>query len=137
MPTSDEDLQKLQVEVQKLRDDVAAQEAAAATRARESDNDIAAAQLTAERTRLQAQLAAAKDAAKATNIKSGASAPLAAAKADMQLALEQTKQQEALRAAEAKAASKKSGTDSDDELDEAVVSDQATTSGAPNARREV
>ena len=136
MPTSDEDLQKMQEEVQQLRDKVAAESAANSTRQREADNDIAAAQLTAERTRLQSQLAAAKEASKASNIKAGAGAPLAAAKADMQLAMQQAKEAEALRANDSKTGSKKSDNASDDEP-RAVVSDQATTAGAPDAKREV
>lgn len=135
MPTSDEDLQKLQEEVQQLRDKVAAEEAEAANRVRQLDNDIAAAQLTAERTRLQSQLSQAKEASKASNIKSGAGAPLEAAKAEMELAVQQAKAQEDLRKADDKAA-KGSSAEDEDEAD-AVVSDQATTKGAPNAKREV
>lgn len=135
MPTSDEDLQSLQEEVQQLRDKVAAEDAKAAERVRQADNDIAAAQLTAERTRLQGQLAQAKEASKASNIKAGAGAPLAAARADMALAVEQAKQQEALRAADEKAA-KGSSEDETDPMDPALVSDQASTKGAA-AKREV
>lgn len=135
MPTSDEDLQSLQDEVQKLRDQVAAEDAKAAERVRQTDNDIAAAQLNAERTRLQAQLAQAKEASKASNIKSGAGAPLAAARADMALAVEQAKQQEALRAADAKAAAKATK-DEADEMDPALVADTAATKGS-DAKKEV
>lgn len=135
MPTSDEDLQSLQDEVQKLRDAVAAEDAKAADRVRQTDNDIAAAQLSAERTRLQAQLAQAKEASKASNIKAGAGAPLAAARADMALAVEQAKQQEALRAADAKAA-KNSSKDEDDPMDPALVADTAATKGS-DAKKEV
>lgn len=136
MPTSDEDLQKMREEVQKLRDEVAAEDTKAAERIRQSDNDIAAAQLSAERTRLQAQLAATKEATKASNIKAGAGAPLAAARADMALAAEQAKQQEALRKADEKAAKGSSDEDETDPMDPALVSDQASTKGA-NAKREV
>lgn len=137
-PTSDEDLQKVQAEVQKLRDQVAAEERKAADRARGLDNDIAAADLAAEKMRLETRLAAAKESGKASAVKAGASAPLAAAKQQMELAIAQAKAAEELRTADAAVASGDgpSPTDTVITTTEGAVAHQATTKGAPDVKLE-
>lgn len=139
MPTSDEDLQKAKDEVQSLRDAVANAEAEQARKARELDNDVTAAQLEAERVRLEAQLAQLKYDSRPAQVKAGAGAPLASAQEQMKLAVAQAKEQEKLRAADEKAAAaaKEAAKKSADPnpVSEAVVADQATTQGA-DARKE-
>lgn len=133
MPTSDEDLQTLQDDVQKLRDQVAAEDAKAAARARGIDNDIAAAQLTAEKVRLETQLAQSKEAAKVGSVKAGASAPLQSAQQLMELAVAQQKAVEDLRTADAKAAETPASKEPAPVVP--VVADTAATKGAPDAER--
>lgn len=132
MPTSDEDLRKQQDTVQKLRDQVAAARATAETKAREQDNDVAAAQLQAEEIRLKTELAQLKEAGKATTVKAGAAGPIEAAKAQVSLAEAQAKMVEDLRAADAKARENKEAADAEVAQ---VVANQATTAGAPDAER--
>lgn len=91
MPTSDEDLQKKQEHVEKLRQQLADEENKRVERETELSNDIAAGQLDAEAARLEAQLTAAKSANKVSAVKAGASAPIEAAKAEMATAVEQQK----------------------------------------------
>lgn len=83
MPTSEEELKKKRDNVEKLRQQVADEEAKRVTRERELSNDVTAAQLDAEAVRLEARLAAAKDSNKVAAVKEGASAPLDQAKAEM------------------------------------------------------
>lgn len=85
-PTSDEDLQKLQNDVDTLRERVAAEEAKRVERERLAANDVTAAHLNAEKARLEAQLASAKEAGKAAAVKEGLSGPLEAAKEDQKRA---------------------------------------------------
>jgi hypothetical protein len=133
VPTSDEDLQKKRDEVQKLRDKVATANADADRKARELDNDVAAAQLDAEKVRLENELAAAKHRGSAAVVKAGVAGPLHSAQEAMRLAEEQRKNEEALREADKKAAGKAPSTDDDGST--AVVAKQATTEGAPDAVR--
>lgn len=91
MPTSDEDLQKQSDRVQKLREQVAAEEAKRTTRERDLANDVTMAQLQAEEATLEARLAVAKDAGKVASVKAGAAAPLEAAKEQMERAVAQKK----------------------------------------------
>jgi len=85
--TSDEELAKKAERVQKLREQVAAEEAKRLEREAGLSNDITAQRLDAEAARLEAQLAMAKQASKASTAKEGASAPLEAAKEEMKAAL--------------------------------------------------
>src|SRR5437868_11997458 len=80
MPTSDEDLQKQQERVAKLRGQVADAEMTRETRERELSNDITMTQLEAEEAQLDARLALAKQQGRVSAVKDGAAAPLDAAK---------------------------------------------------------
>lgn len=91
MPTSDEDLQKKSDRVQKLREQVAAEESKRTTRERELANDVTMAQLEAEEAKLEARLAATKEQGKVSAVKEGAAAPLSAAKEEMERAVAQKK----------------------------------------------
>lgn len=104
MPTSDEELQAKADRVEKLRSQVAAEEAKRATREREIANDITAAQLDAEAAALETRLQVAKDAGKVSAVKEGASAPLDAARESLATAVAQ---QDAAK--EAKATNKEDG----------------------------
>lgn len=73
MAISDDDLAKKQDYVEKLRQQVASEEAKRTEREAGLQNDITAAQLDAEASRLEAQLQAAKDANKVAAVKAGAS----------------------------------------------------------------
>lgn len=106
MPTSDEDLQKLQDRAAKLREQVATEEQKRVQRERELSNDVTAAQLQAEITRLETRLDASKDANKVSEVKSGAAAPLEAAKTEMQRAVEVQKAQAAASKTQEREASK-------------------------------
>jgi Asp-tRNA(Asn)/Glu-tRNA(Gln) amidotransferase A subunit family amidase len=103
MPTSDEDLQKLQESVEKKRQELAAATALREERERALVNDETAARLRAEEARLDVELIAVKESAKAANVKTGAGAPLEAAKADMERAVAAQKAAEAAAKASAKA----------------------------------
>jgi hypothetical protein len=83
---TDEDLAKKQASVAKLRQQVEDADRLRITRERDQANDITYAQLDAEEARLQAQLDAAKAAAKVGSVKDAASAPLAAAQEDKAVA---------------------------------------------------
>ena len=113
MATTDEELDQKRQHVQKLRDQVAQEEAKRIEREADLVNDIAAAQLDAEATRLEAQLAEAKRQNKVNEVKSGASTVLDAIKADQQQANEVAKAQEA--AAKAEDAPPPEGDDDNDE----------------------
>lgn len=92
---TDEDLARKRERVSKLRDQLAEAEATRTNRVLDTDREIEAARLDAEEKRLEAQLSQAKEAAKVSVVKEGASGPLAQAK-------EQMKQAEAQSAARAK-----------------------------------
>jgi hypothetical protein len=77
--TSDEDLDKMRDRVEKLRQQVATEEAKLTERQADLQNDITAAQLETETARLEAQLQAAKEANKVSTVKEGVSSLLAAA----------------------------------------------------------
>lgn len=91
MPTSNEDLQKKAERLQKLREQVAAEESKRTSRESELANDVKMTEMEAEEARLEARLAAAKDAGKVGSVKAGASAPLEAAKEQMERAVAQKK----------------------------------------------
>jgi hypothetical protein len=86
---TDEDLAKQQATVEKLREQVADAERTRLDRERSQHNAIRMAELQAEEARLTAQLASARDAAKAGSVQQGAAAPLEAARADLAVAQEQ------------------------------------------------
>ena len=78
MALTEDDLKSKRDRVAKLREQIADAEAKQAAALQEKSLEIEAASLDAETARLEAQLAPAKEAAKASNIKSGSAAPLAA-----------------------------------------------------------
>lgn len=100
MPTSDEDLQKLQKDVDSLRVKIEDERAKKAQAERELANDVTAAHLVAEKTRLEAELAVLKTENKKTNLTDGVAAPIAAATEDQKRAEAQL---EAAQATPAKA----------------------------------
>ena len=103
MPKNDDkDLHKLQSEVQKLRDQVAAATTSTEEAARARDNALWESQLEAEKVRLQNELTELKDRKSALS-RSSAEGPLAAAREAMAHAAEQAKAAEALREADAHA----------------------------------
>lgn len=77
MPVTEKDLEKKRERIAKLREQVANEEAKAATHALDQSREIEVKQLEAEEARLEAQLAAAKEAAKRSAAKEGASGTLA------------------------------------------------------------
>lgn len=136
MPTSDKDLQKLQDETQALRDKLATARFELERSSRETNNDIAAAQLTAEKTRLQAELDSLPTGKKAVSdaVARGTAGPLSSARAEMELAVAQAKEAEKLRKADEKAAKGDTTPDDGDEAT-AVVAKSAATVDAPDAER--
>lgn len=76
MPTSDEDLQKLQEDTAKLRGQVKAERAKKLEHEQSLSNDITAGVLKEEQVRLQAQLAELKATSSASAVKDGAAAVL-------------------------------------------------------------
>ena len=103
---TDEDLGKLRDHVQKLREQVANEEAKRTARQAELVNDIQAQQLEAEAARLEAQLQAAKAANKAAVVKEGVASVTAPIQADLDNAQALAKAQEQ---AQAQAADKDKG----------------------------
>ena len=83
---TDKDLEQKRERNEKLREQIATAEAKAASTVQDHSREIEAAQLDAETARLEKQLAAAKEAAKPSNLKAGAAGPLAAAKAQLEAA---------------------------------------------------
>lgn len=71
MPVTDKDLEKKRERIAKLREQVANEEAKAAENVLEQSREIEIAQLDVEEARLQAQLSAAKEVAKRSNVTSG------------------------------------------------------------------
>lgn len=102
MPTSEDDLAAKAEEVQKLRDQVTAQEATRESRERDLANDITMRQLEAEEASLRARLAVAKEGAKAGSVKEGAAAPLGAVQDQLKAAVEQQKAAEKAPSASAR-----------------------------------
>jgi hypothetical protein len=78
MPVTEKDLEKKRDRIAKLREQVANEELKVATNAAEQSNEIEIRQLEAEEARLEAQLAAAKEATKKSVATEGAAGPLAA-----------------------------------------------------------
>ena len=113
MAITDEELDQKRQHVQKLRDQVAQEEAKRTEREADLVNDVTAAQLDAEATRLEAQLDEAKRLNKVGEVKRGASTVLEAIKAEQVQANEVAKAQEA--AAKAKDEPEPESDDSDDE----------------------
>jgi cytochrome c1 len=101
MPTTDEEVAKKAAHVQRLREQVAAAQDQRVTRVSELSNDITMRQLEVEESRLQAQLDLAKNDAKVTTVKAGASTLLDTIKEDQANADAFAKAQEAARAASA------------------------------------
>lgn len=85
-PTSNEDVASLQDDVQKLRDKLAVEEGKRAEREQALANDVTAANLRAEKARLEAALADAKATNTAAAVKAGVAAPIEAAKEDQKRA---------------------------------------------------
>lgn len=83
---TEKDLEQKRAKNERLREQIADAEAKAAAATQEQNLAIEAASLDAETARLEAQLAAAKEAAKVSNIRSGAAGPLAAAEEQLQAA---------------------------------------------------
>lgn len=83
---TDKDLEQKREKNAKLREQIAEQGTKAASVAQDQTLQIEAAQLDAETARLEAQLAAAKEAAKVSVAKEGAAAPLALAKEQLKAA---------------------------------------------------
>lgn len=77
---TDKDLEQKREKNAKLREQIAEQGAKAASVAQDQTMQIESSQLDAETARLEAQLAAAREAAKSSVVKEGASTPLAAAR---------------------------------------------------------
>lgn len=86
MPVTEKDLDKKRDRIAKLREQVAAEEAKAATNAAEQTREIEIRQLDAEEARLEAQLRAAKEAAKKSVASEGANTTLAAVNEQLEAA---------------------------------------------------
>lgn len=99
MPTTEEDLQQKRERNEKLREQIAAEEAKRRDRELDLSNQIVGQELDAEGARLEAELASLKESSKVANVKSGAEAPLQSAKEAMEQALAQQKAQEEAAAA--------------------------------------
>ena len=91
MPTSDEELAAKRAQVEKLRVNVATENAKREQRERELANDVHAAQLDAEIAQLEVQLEQAKASNKVAAVKEGATGPLQAAVEDKKAAEAQAK----------------------------------------------
>ena len=107
MAITDEELVKKQAHVQKLREQVANEEAKRTERQADLVNDITARQLDAEAARLEAQLEAAKQANKVSAVKEGAASVVAPVEED--LANAQALQKAQQEAAEKAASDKEKG----------------------------
>lgn len=83
---TEKDLEQKRARNERLREQIADAEAKAAAVSQEQNFAVEGALLDAEAARLDAQLAAAKEAAKVSNIKAGAAGPLAAAEAQLAVA---------------------------------------------------
>lgn len=128
MPTSDEELQQLQKEVEKKREKLATADLQRTSREAELSNDIVAANLRAESARLDAALAESTRLAKVSEVKQGAEGPLAAAKADMDRALAQGKAQDDLAQAQAEQREAAIQAEKDAAAAEAAANEPVTTS---------
>lgn len=94
MATTEKDLDQKRERLARLRQQVAEANAQRVTREEDLSRDVQAAQLDAEAAQLEAQLFAAKEAAKSGTLKARASGPLDTAKEDMRRAAELQKAQE-------------------------------------------
>lgn len=83
---TEKDLEQKRAKNDRLREQIAEAEAKAADQLQDQSRAIEGAVLDAETARLESQLAAAKEAAKTANSKSGATGPLAAAEAQLKAA---------------------------------------------------
>lgn len=83
MAITEEELDEKRQRVEKLRREVAAEEAKRLTREAEAGNTLVSTQLDAETVRLEAQLAAAKERNKVAAVKDGIAAPLEAVQTDL------------------------------------------------------
>jgi hypothetical protein len=100
--TTDEELEQKRQHVEKLRNQLADEQAKRTERENGLVNDVTATQLDAEASRLEAALAAAKEANKVAAVKQGADAPLTAAKEDLANAEAHAKAEDARREEQAK-----------------------------------
>ena len=80
MSVTEEDLEKKRERNEKLRQQIQTEESKRFEREVNLTNELTAAELDAEGARLEAQLAAAKEAGKASVVKSGVDGPLGSAK---------------------------------------------------------
>ena len=85
---SEKDLEQRRDKNAKLREQIAEAQAKASTAAQDQAREIEAAHLDAETARLEAQLAAAREVAKASVVKEASAAPIEAAKAQLAAAKE-------------------------------------------------
>lgn len=110
MSVTDEELDKQRKELEKLREQVAETEAQRTEREQEQSRVLDMANMKAEEERLRAQLAAAREAAKLSSVRSGTAEQIDQAKDDAKAAQEQSDAQakaEADAAAAAQADDKK------------------------------
>lgn len=87
---TEKDLEQKRAKNERLREQIADAEAKAAAVSQEQNYTIEGATLDAETARLEARLAAAKEAAKVSNIKGGAAGPLAAVEEQLRAAQSDT-----------------------------------------------
>lgn len=117
---TDSDLEKQRTRVDKLRDQVAAEQAKITAGSTNLHNEVEMTLLQAEEARLEAELAAAKEASTKAAQREGASVPLAQAKQQMEeAALRQRAEQQAAREAEAKAAAEEKAAQADEQAAQA------------------
>lgn len=91
---TDKDLEAQRARVDKLRDQLAAEQSKATEGQTDLHNEVELTQLQAEEARLQTELAAAKEATKKGALRDGAAVPLAQAKEQMEAAVARQKAQE-------------------------------------------
>lgn len=126
MATTEKELDEKRQRNERLREQLAAEEAKRLTREAEVSNDVTAKNLDAEAARLEAQLAAAKETNKVAAVKSGAAAPIEAAQAQLDNATAFAKAEDARRAeqerlvADAKAAQEQADADAKAAADKAA-----------------
>lgn len=87
MATDADALQEQRERNDKLREQLATEQAKLVSGTQEAHSEVELAQLQAEGARLEAELAGAKDSAKKASVRSGAALPLAQAKEQMQQAV--------------------------------------------------
>jgi hypothetical protein len=86
---TEEDLQKIRDDNDKLREQIAAEDAKRAEREAEATLAVSLAQLSTENARLQAQLASAKEAAKVATVKAGTDTLMTSLKDNLETAVAQ------------------------------------------------